>query len=459
MYMSVVGDSITNFQQTSLFSLLWQKIAEDPSRLITTCIFLCAVLHTFFCSKFSTKARQLEQTNCNRCKISIFHWLGEVEVIFGLWLIPLLVSLIYFKGWHTAVQYFTTRNYTEPIFVCVVMTIAATRPVLCIAERFIRLAVNCLGGERPSTWWFCILIIAPLFGSLITEPAAMTIAALLLSHKVFVYKPNAWFSYATIGLLFVNVSIGGTLTHFAAPPILMVANTWHWTTGYVFSHFGVKTIISVITSSTLYLLLFATHLHTLNKRAKIEPLSSQDEQKLPLGIILTHVVFLAWTVFNSHHTVFVVFGGLLFLMVVQIFKRYQSPIALKESMLVGCFLAGLVTHGGLQTWWIETILSRLNDVCLFYGSVILTAFNDNAALTYLASLVPAFGNNFQLQSAVVSGAVIGGGLTVIANAPNPAGQSILSKFFAHNTIKPVPLCIGALIPTVTTIYIFRHLLA
>lgn len=457
--MSVAGDSITNFQQTPLFSLLGQKIVEDPFRLISAIIFLCAIIHTFLCSKFSTKARQLEQANCDSYKVSSFHWLGEVEVIFGLWLIPLLVSLICFKGWDATVQYFTTRHYSEPIFVCVIMMIAATRPILYVAERFIRLAVNSLGGERPSTWWFCILTIAPLFGSLITEPAAMTIAALLLSHKVFVYKPNVWFSYATLGLLFVNVSIGGTLTHFAAPPILMVANTWHWTTSYVFSHFGVKTIISVITSNLLYFLLFAPHLHTLNKRAKIEPLSSQNEQTLPLGIILTHVVFLAWTVLNTHHTVFVVFGGLLFLMVVQIFKTYQSPIALKESLLVGCFLAGLITHGGLQEWWIEAIVSRLNDVYLFYGSVILTSFNDNASLTYLASLVPAFGNHFQLQSAVVSGAVIGGGLTIIANAPNPAGQSILSKFFAHHTIKPVPLCIGALIPTATAIYIFRYLLA
>ena len=136
-------------------------------------------------------------------------------------------------------------------------------------------------------------------------------------------------------------------------------------------------------------------------------------------------------------------------------KEYQSHIAIKESLLVGCFLAGLVTHGGLQEWWIEAVLSRLGDLTLFLGSVILTAFNDNASLTYLASLVPEFMDNFRLQSAVVSGAIVGGGLTVIANAPNPAGQALLSKYFPNGIVKPLPLLLGALFPTILFMFIFR----
>ena len=72
------------------------------------------------------------------------------------------------------------------------------------------------------------MTIAPILGSFITEPAAMTIGALLLAKKIYKHKPKATFAYATLGLLFVNVSVGGTLTHFAAPPVLMVASTWSW---------------------------------------------------------------------------------------------------------------------------------------------------------------------------------------------------------------------------------------
>lgn len=117
---------------------------------------------------------------------------------------------------------------------------------------------------------------------------------------------------------------------------------------------------------------------------------------------------------------------------------------LKPPLLVGFFLAGLVTHGGLQGWWIEPVLKSLSEVPLFTGSTILTAFNDNAAITYLATLVPGFTE--ELKYAVVAGAVTGGGLTVIANAPNPAGQSILQKYFP-NGVSPLGLAAGAMFPT------------
>jgi Na+/H+ antiporter NhaD/arsenite permease-like protein len=104
-----------------------------------------------------------------------------------------------------------------------------------------------------------------------------------------------------------------------------------------------------------------------------------------------------------------------------------------------------VIHGGLQGWWIEPVLSSLTAVPLFLGSTLLTALNDNAAITYLATLVPDFTD--ELKYAVVAGAVTGGGLTVIANAPNPAGQNILQRFFPAG-VSPVGLLLGSLVPTV-----------
>jgi predicted cation transporter len=133
---------------------------------------------------------------------------------------------------------------------------------------------------------------------------------------------------------------------------------------------------------------------------------------------------------------------------------YQSSQELRTPLLVGFFLAGLVVHGGLQGWWIAPVLASLSSDALFWAATFLTAFNDNALITYLATLVPNLGEPF--KAAVVAGAVTGGGLTVIANAPNPAGQAILSRFF-DDSVSPLKLAAGALIPTLVAAAVFRLL--
>ena len=113
-----------------------------------------------------------------------------------------------------------------------------------------------IGGGTVAAWWVCILIIAPLMGSFITEPAAMTIGALLLSRQFYRYNPSDTFKYGTIGLLFVNVSVGGTLPNFAAPPVLMVASPWNWSTSFMLTHFGWKALIGILISTASYFVFF-----------------------------------------------------------------------------------------------------------------------------------------------------------------------------------------------------------
>jgi hypothetical protein len=48
---------------------------------------------------------------------------------------------------------------------------------------------------------------------------------------------------------------------------------------------------------------------------------------------------------------------------------------------------------------------------------------------------------------LVAGAVAGGGLTVIANAPNPAGVTLLKQGFSDESIGAGGLLLGALLPT------------
>jgi hypothetical protein len=172
---------------------------------------------------------------------------------------------------------------------------------------------------------------------------------------------------------------------------------------------------------------------------------------VPARITFVHILFLAWTVMNNHYPALFVGGFLFYLAFTQATEQYQGELALRPALLVGFFLAGLVVHGGLQGWWIEPVLTRLSELPLFFGAVGLTAFNDNAAITYLASLVPGFGP--EMKYAVVAGAVVGGGLTVIANAPNPAGQSILAKYFPDG-ISPLRLFLGALVPTIIMAAVF-----
>lgn len=460
-----------DFDSLSLLDQLKARAQSDPFNIIAAIIFLCAIIHTFCATKFMRVAHKLEakhhqQYNDNSSgvnkkyryaedkdpvsfKATCFHFFGEVEAIFALWLIPLLITIFFMKGWATCTAYIDSRNYTEPMFVVVIMAIAGSRPVIAFAESAMSKFAN-IGKCTPVAWWLSILTVGPLLGSFITEPAAMTICALLLGHQFYHYNPSDKFKYATIGLLFVNVSVGGTLTHFAAPPVLMVAGAWDWDLMFMFSNFGWKAALGIISANIVYFLFFRKEFRELRIKADNQPVNSDDvEESVPAWIILVHLLFLSWTVLTLHHPAMFVGGFLFFLAFTIATDHHQYTIAIKGPLLVGLFLAGLVTHGGLQGWWISPLLSALNEASLFVGSVILTAFNDNAAITFLASQVPDFNSldASNLRYAVVAGAVTGGGLTVIANAPNPAGQNLLSKYFKGG-IAPVKLFFGAFIPTV-----------
>ena len=327
------------------------------------------------------------------------HFLGEIEVVFGLWVVVLLMAMLSFFGWETATHYLNEGvNYTEALFVVVIMALAATRPVVLLAESWMR-RVAALGRETPGAWWLTILVIGPLLGSFITEPAAMTICALLLARQFYDLVPSTKLKYATLGLLFVNVSIGGTLTHFAAPPVLMVARPWSWDYVYMSTHFGWKAATAICVSCGLDYLAFRAEFRRLAQKPHQPDIDRSedgvDEEPsvatlpAPMWVAAVHLLFIGWTVVNAHHPPLFIGGFLFFLGFARATRPYQSPIDLKPPLLVGFFLAGLVIHGGLQGWWIEPTLASLSVRPLYYGAMLLTAFNDNALVTYLATLVPS----------------------------------------------------------------------
>jgi hypothetical protein len=449
-----------------LFEILQQRIADEPFNVVATGIFLLAILHTFMAARVTAYAHRIQERHRERLRAAgepeepsvlaeCLHFVGEVEVVFGFWVIPLMLAIIWSKGLDTAKHYLNEGvNYTEPVFVVVIMVIAASRPIVTLAEASLRRLAS-LGGATPAAWWFVILTIGPLFGSAITEPGAMTICALLLARQFYALQPSPRLKYGTLGLLFVNVSIGGTLTHFAAPPILMVARPWAWDTWYVFGHFGWRAVVAIAISTLAYALVFRSELKSLaGRHAEAEPGGNGDTdgRRIPGWITGVHLAALIWTVTNSHYPALFVGGFLFFLGFTRATAPFQGREDLRVPILVGFFLAGLVIHGGLQGWWIAPVLASLSETPLFVTAAILTSFNDNALITYLGTLVPNLSE--PLKMALVEGAVTGGGLTVIANAPNPAGQSLLSRFF-DGAVMPLGLLLGALFPTLVAALLFR----
>ncbi len=457
--------------KSSVLQVLRERAAAEPFNVIASAIFLLAIGHTFLASKFTCLAHRWRDEERSRragggagladdedapvsFKAEIMHFLGEVEAIFGLWVVPLLVALTWSKGWAVAERYLSHGvSFTEPMFVVIVMAISATRPVLRCAEQGLS-AIARMGRGTPGAWWLTILTLGPLLGSFITEPAAMTICALLLARQFYVLKPSARFRYATLGLLFVNVSAGGTLTHFAAPPVLMVAAPWHWDAAFMLAHFGWKTVIGIVVANGLYYALFRRELVRLRRPSAEPARPPEGHAPIPPWITLIHLAFLGWTVFTAHDPPLFIGGFLFFLAFTKATAHHQDSLRLEPALLVGFFLAGLVIHGGLQGWWIEPILARLGATSLMVAGMVLTSINDNAAITYLATLVPNLSET--MRFAIVAGAVTGGGLTVIANAPNPAGQSILEAYF-EDGISPLKLLLGALLPTAVMLLVFLFL--
>ena len=457
-----------------LLEVLRSRIETDPFNAIASVIFLFAVVHTFFAARFIDASRRLQHRLDAKAAAEdrpavpsvaaeLLHFLGEVEVVFALWAVPLVVVIVLSRGWTTAARYLNdTVNYSEPMLVVVIMALASTRPIVELAEGALR-RIAAIGGGTPAAWWVTILTIGPLLGSFITEPAAMTICALLLARQFYDLQPTSRLKYATLGLLFVNISIGGTLTHFAAPPILMVARPWEWDTLFVISHFGWRAAVAIATSTLIYYFAFRREFHSLASRPAVPdvmPASpatasyTQGTLAIPWWVTSVYVLFIVWTVVNAHYPGLFVAGFLFFLGFDRATAAYSTLSDFKTPLLVGFFLAGLVIHGGLQAWWIAPVLSSLTETPLFLGATFLTAFNDNALITYLATLVPNLHEG--LKHAVVEGAVTGGGLTVIANAPNPAGQALLGRFF-NDAVHPLYLFAGAALPTFVAAVAFRFL--
>jgi hypothetical protein len=419
-------------------------LSPTSVQLAATLIFAIAVVHTFS-TRFFEHLAHVHPTHAG-----LWHLLGEVEVVFGFWALVLVAFLAAHDGPREALSYLESQTFTEPMFIFVVMVIAASRPVLDFSGMLLLSIARLLPLARPAAYYFTVLLVGPLLGSFITEPAAMTLSAMLLRERYFSKQAPRAFKYGTLAVLLANVSIGGTLTPYAAPPVLMVADRWGWDIGFMLQTFGWKAALAVGVNAAAATIVFRSYLKQLSTIS-----AAAARLETPWPVVCVHLAFLASVVLASHHAL--VFGGLFlfFLGFAEAYRRYQSRLVIREGLLVAFFLAGLVVLGGMQAWWLQPLLSGMGAASLYYGATLLTAITDNAALTYLGSLVD--GLSPQAKYALVAGAVTGGGLTVIANAPNPAGFAILKGTFDEGAISPLWLAVAAALPTLVAIAAFQLL--
>ena len=411
--------------------------------LIGAILFAIAIIHTFSTKFFEHLA------HTRPAHSGIWHFLGEVEVVFGLWALVLTVALLTIDGKQAATTYLEQQSFTEPMFVFAIMVIAGSRPILQFSMFCVKKIAKIIPWSDGRAFYFVALSFVPLLGSFITEPAAMTLAGLMLLERYYSKGITTRLKYATLGVLFVNISIGGTMTTFAAPPVLMVASKWGWDFTFMFTNFGWKAMIAVLVNTLVATFIFRRELSEMHYDEEAQ------EKKVPLPVLFIHLFFLVGVVVFAHHPE--VFMGLLlfFIGFAHAYERYQDRLILREGLLVAFFLAGLVVLGGQQKWWLQPMLVGMDNTILFYGATFLTAFTDNAALTYLGSLLE--GTSAEFQYSLVAGAVTGGGLTVIANAPNPAGFAILKESFEDDAIHPLGLLLAALPPTFVAILAFQLL--
>src|ERR1700744_1979315 len=321
-------DSYHDQQISSIFRKLTGRIQREPLNLVATAIFFGAIVHTFLAGWFLKIAHNYQQSydaieylleakdgppdfgkrhDKLLFRAQLFYFMGEVEAVFGIWLIPLFVAITAFHGWSTMVNYVGNVNVSDAIFVVVIMAMASSLPIIGFTETVIA-KVSAIGNGTPASWWLAILTLGPLLGSLITGPAAMTICALLLRHRFYNLKPSERLKYATLGLLFVNISVGGVLTQFVSPPVVIVASTWHWDLAYMLTHFGWKAVIGIILSNLLYLTLFRREFARLATNIPDEEQDQEGRRPIPWRITGIHILFLCWTVANAHYPVLVILG-------------------------------------------------------------------------------------------------------------------------------------------------------
>lgn len=285
---------------------------SSTTEIIATVLFFLAIIHTFSVPIFARLAHK------GGTHAGIWHLMSEVEAVFGVWATVLIFFMAISTGVESAVSYMDSRNFTEPLFVFVIMVIAGSRPIIELVKTIVRVIARIVPVQTEVATFFITLSLVPLSGSLITEPAAMTLAALMLKEAFFARSGNLRFKYLVVGVLFVNVSIGGVLTSYAAPPVLMVAQTFGWDTAFMATHFGWRAALAVVINAFAVTMICRKDImsHSVGTGHGINDADGDESDirpPVPFILMAIHTLFLVMVVIFAHHVS--IFLGLLMLFI------------------------------------------------------------------------------------------------------------------------------------------------
>ena len=448
---------------------LWEKlsyrISVQPLNLLALICFLMAIVHTFVAHRFRRKALAnlplgmsptIEtQTVPQRGHLTketffahLFYFFGEVEVVYGFWCFLLFSVAASWHGVQPVLKYIASYDYNEAFFVAVALATASTYPIMRFADKSLSRLAD-LGGGTPLAWWVLLLTFGPLLGALLKETVAMTILAVLLTKHFFSCRPSKSLAYATLALLFTNISVAGILTTFASSSIVMVANSWKWNTVYLLQTFGWKVVAGIVVSNGLYFWLFHKELRSLKLLKK--ELKGQPE--VPFWVTAVHLLFLAWIALNSANPIILIPSFILFIGFYQATAPYQVFMNLREPLFVGFFLASLIVLSDMQFWWIEPVVERLDETGLYFASLLISAFTHNSSAALLYSHLPNL--NEHVKVLLMSASMAAGGLTIMANGPNIVAYSLLEESFDHE-MSFTKLFIAAFLPTLIMSFSFSY---
>lgn len=427
-----------------------------PLQIGALACFILSIVHIFMIPVFARLYR-----NYQNKRIAFpedwkrFLWLGEwyrlmstIELVFLLWSVPLFFWFLYTEGYKGTMAYLNTRNYTFSMFIIVMWLLLGSKPISYAVEHAFAKIAN-IGRQSPKSWWLTVMFVAPLSTIFLRETGAIIIATTLLAKYFYDLSPSTRFSYATMGLLFSNVSIGGLLTTSSSRSLSMILRTLRWDNYEVMTHFGWKALLAICLSTTVYYYLFRREFHHFPR--KIEHIINAG-RKIPIWIICVHIA-MAFAAMRFRSAP-VLMGGVCIFYV--FFHRltvfYQNKIDFWKVCCLGVFFIGMSFVGGLQEWWILKLVKNSSDFGYMWAAYILSIFLDNVLVNLMMHDLPVVTDCYLYL--VVAGCMSAGGLTLIANTPNIVSFATLRPFFQKPSFSFWKLFLASLFPSVLALMLF-----
>lgn len=433
-----------------------------PLQLGATFFFILSVIHAFLTPRLYNMYLRIrhqkilfpERKKKYLVLTEITRMFSRIELVMLLWSVPFLLWFVYSENYKVMIGYLTSRNYMASLFIIVMMILVESNPIIYLSETLLNRLVQKIGKHSPVAWWWVILLVSPMLSSLLKETGAMVIATMLLIRKFYIHNPSKKFAYATMGLLFSNISIGGLLTITSSRAMFMIMPTLKWSSHFIWAHFTWKAFLAILFSTTIYYLYFKKELKEFVK-TDAQQEDNNESIKAPWWVVCIHICFV-WALLQCKTSPVLIISVFLCYLCFRCFTySYQNIIDVNKACLIGLFYSGLVILGDLQEWWVLKLMQNQSDFGHMIISFGLSIFLDNALVNYLVHNLSVSHDCYHYL--VITGCMAAGGLTVATNLPNIVGYTILRRGLKLKLPSLVGLFLAAIIPASINFFVFWFL--